>query len=44
MPNMSTKIFLHVKWIKMIENKSELNVRGIKQMSLAQTRIIENIF
>ena len=28
----------------MIKNKSELNVRGLKQMSLAQTRIIKNIF
>ena len=44
MRNMTTKIFLHVKWIRMIKNKSELNVRGLKQMSLAQTRIIKNIF
>ena len=28
----------------MIKNKSELNVRGLEQMSLAQTRIIKNIF
>ena len=28
----------------MIKNKSELNVRGLKQMSLAQAKIIKNIF